>query len=146
VYELADAQFGRYLPPTHRYLLLDTDPTEPEWLPITGSIGAGPSNLASHALLPTFTRPFPGAMAELDRWYTDHHVPEVTTVEGFVAGRRYAHCDPDARHPRLALYELDLGDPGAALERLTAALPTMVQTETLDGSSIASWLFLPVGV
>jgi hypothetical protein len=143
VYELAGAQFGRYLPPRHRYLLLDTDPAEPDWLAITGNIGAGPSDPCTHALLPTFTRPFPGAMAELDRWYTDHHVPEVTAVEGFVTGRRFAHRDPEADHPRLALYELDLEDPGASLERLTAALPAMVQTDALDGSSIASWLFVP---
>jgi hypothetical protein len=145
VYELADAQFGRYLPPTHRYLLLDTEPAEPEWFPITVSIGPGRSDPGSHALLPTFTRPLTGAMAELDQWYTEHHVPEVTAVAGFVTGRRFAHRDPDAARPRLALYELDLDDPGASLERLTAALAAMVQTDALDGSSIASWLFVPVG-
>lgn len=145
VHELAGTQFGRYLPPRHRYLLLDVEPSDPEWIPITACIGAGPSDPGSHALLPTFTRPFPGAMADLDRWYSDHHVPEVTSVAGFVAGRRFAHRDPDADHPRLALYEIDLADPGAALDRLTEALPAMVRTDALDGSSIASWLFLPVG-
>lgn len=144
VYELAEAQFGRYRPPTHRYLLLDTAPEDPEWIPITAAIGGGTSAPQAHALLPTFTRPYPGALAELDRWYTHHHVPEVTAVAGFVVGRRFAHRDPGAAHPRLALYELDPDDPGAALARLTAALPTMVQTDALDGSSIASWLYLPV--
>ena len=144
VFELAEAQFDRYRPPTHRYLLLDLAPDETDWIPLTGCIGQRRTAPWSAALLPTFTRPLPGRLADLDRWYTDHHVPEVVSVAGFVAGQRFAHRNPAVEHPRLALYELETDDPGAALVRLTAALATMVQTDALDGSSIASWLYLPV--
>ncbi len=143
IYELADAQFDRYRPPTHRYLALDRTPTQADWLPISERIGA-PLGAGGRALLPTFTAAHHGRLADLDDWYTTHHVPQVVTVEGFAAGQRFAHTDPQAEYPRLALYELDAADPGAALERLTAALPAMVQTDALDGSSIASWLYLRV--
>jgi len=143
-FELADAQFGRYRPPTHGYLMLDRSPQQATWQPITERIGAAAATAQPRALLPTFTAPFPDRLADLDHWYSTHHVPEVVAVEGFSAGQRFAHRDPRAEHRRLALYELDADDLGAALDRLIGALPSMVQTDALDGSSIASWLYVAV--
>lgn len=143
-YRLADAQLGRYRPATHRYLVLDPEPVEPGWLPLTDRLVSVPGDRRGRALLPTFTAPVVGREVDCDRWYSDHHVPEVIGVDGFAAGQRFACADPRADHPRLALYEIVDDDPGAALDRLTTALPSMVHTDALDAESIASWLYLPV--
>ena len=88
-------------------------------------------------------------------WYDREHLPAALACPGVLRGRRYATSKSTTSNDRgtkastdtktyLALYELETDDPGAALVRLTAALASMVQTDALDGTSIASWLYLPV--
>lgn len=117
--------------------------------PITGVIGPRASAREQRHLLPTLTNPLDGRIEALDRWYTNHHVPEVTQIAGFAAGRRYEAVDQPSEgapleHCRLALYEIEGNDPEPALRRLEAALPGMVETDALDVPDIASWCFSPL--
>lgn len=116
--------------------------------PITDVIGPKPSSRAQRHLLPTLTNPLDSRIEALDDWYTNHHVPEVTQVAGFVAGRRYEASNAPSeeaplKHCRLALYEIEGEDPEPALRRLEAALPDMYPTDALDVPDIASWCFTP---
>lgn len=149
-YALADAQFDKYQPPTHRYLAIGPKAFAGAvaWAPLTERLVVREGDRSRRAaLLPTFTRPMPGREADLDDWYTTAHVPEVLTVPGFAAGQRFARLDPatDAA-TRLALYELDAADLDGALAALQTALPAMHQTDALDRTSIASWCFVPLEI
>lgn len=159
-YTLHAAQFAKYRPAHHPCLTLveglrfgPQDPALPSgtvvshWEAITPRLERVRGPRAGRVLLPTFTCPFPGRLADLDAWYTTFHVPQVIEVDGFLAGQRYRRLDDDPtpphEHVRLALYELDPADPGAALERLQGALGSMEPTDALDGSTISSWCFAP---
>lgn len=117
--------------------------------PITDVIGPKPSSWARRHILPTLTNPLDGRIDALDAWYTNHHVPEVTQVAGFAAGRRYEASDLPSdgeplKHRRLAFYEIEGEDPEPALRSLEAALPDMYPTDALDVPDIGSWCFTPI--
>ena len=166
-YRLADGQLLNFPTPQYTHLaILEPSASSAEaaaelgsqlgchvtawsFAPITDVIGPKSSARARRHLLPTLTNPLDGRIDALDDWYTNHHVPEVTQVAGFVAGRRYeAMGEPSSgaalKHRRLALYEIEGNDPEPALRRLEAALPVMVSTDVLDVPDIASWCFSPI--
>lgn len=164
-YKLAAGQLHGYTPARFAYFAIlssiaqpgvltirettGRDATDWRFSPITDLIGSRPSDLGKRHVLPTLTVPFEGRMGDLDYWYTHHHVPEVTQVEGFACGQRFRAIEQPVtilplRHARLALYEIEGDDPEPALRRLEAALADMVQTDALDGPAIASWCYSPI--
>ncbi len=164
-YKLSEGQLNGYTPARFGYLAILTSTAQPgvrtlremtghdatswRFSPITDLIGSEPSDLRNRHVLPTLTVPYAGRMNDLDYWYTHHHVPEVTQVEGYACGRRYRavylpKTTLPLQHERLALYEITGDDPEPALRRLEAALAGMVQTDALDGPKIASWCYSPI--
>ncbi|MBE1537647.1 DUF4286 family protein [Actinomadura algeriensis] len=71
----------------------------------------------------------PDVADEYNRWYDEVHIPEMLTIEGVVAARRYAPVDGDPSY--IAHYELE-GDPRAVMRRLrdAAADGTMHLSDT----------------
>ena len=51
----------------------------------------------------------PGSEAEWERWYTEHHVPEVLAEPGFLRARKLRSVEPagDGWTRYLVLYELE---------------------------------------
>jgi hypothetical protein len=80
------------------------------------------------ALLVVFTNPT-GASTEdeFNDWYTNTHLNDVLSLQGYVAATRYKLADvqmPGAESPRhryLALYEVDVDDLQRAVEALGQA-------------------------
>lgn len=60
----------------------------------------------------------PDVAAEYNRWYDEVHIPEMLTIEGIVAARRYATAGGDGTY--IAHYEIE-GDPKAVMKRLQDA-------------------------
>ena len=57
----------------------------------------------------------PGKEAELDKWYVEMHIPDVTKPGIFSIATRYENPAAKPEAPRyLAVYETDRDDPGAA--------------------------------
>ena len=62
--------------------------------------------------------------AEYNQWYSGTHIPEISSIPGFVAARRYKTREADrgrstkARY--LAIYELEADDISRPLEELAA--------------------------
>lgn len=56
---------------------------------------------------------------EFNRWYTDHHLPEILAVEGVTSAKRYKSTDPKSTHRYMATYTLD-GDLPEIVARIHA--------------------------
>jgi hypothetical protein len=61
----------------------------------------------------------PDRVEEYNRWYDETHLPEVVSVPGIVAARRYAPVDGEG--PFVAIYELEADDLSAVVPALTEA-------------------------
>ncbi|MEV5827682.1 hypothetical protein AB0L25_19135 [Spirillospora sp. NPDC052242] len=85
--------------------------------------------------------PSPDVAAEYDRWYDEVHIPEMLTIEGFVAARRFVPAGDGG--PYIAQYEIE-GDPGAAMDRLKAAAAdgTLHLSDTVRGNPPPRMLLL----
>lgn len=82
---------------------------------------AGPQ---ARRMLFVYTRPTEGMEEEYDRWYSDEHLDDILTLDGFDAAQRWVF---DLPHPadgpapewrNVALYEV----PGDSYDRARAAL------------------------
>src|SRR5690349_5753605 len=64
----------------------------------------------------------PAREEEFNRWYENTHLPDLLTVPGIVAARRYKLSgppnpkEPDAQY--LAVYEIDSESPDAVVKRV----------------------------
>lgn len=103
--------------------------------------------MADHnAALVAWCSPVDSAAAEeLERWYVEFHVPEVTAaVPGVVGVRRYVLSDVSADGstvPRfLAIYELQTDDVAGAARALADARHSFTPTTTMDWSDNAPLL------
>jgi hypothetical protein len=63
----------------------------------------------------------PAREDEFNKWYSQTHLPELLSVPGFAAARRYKMqgADPSAR-PYLAIYELEADDLTAPVDEWRA--------------------------
>jgi len=83
----------------------------------------------------------PGADADYHDWYDRVHLPDVLSVPGFTAARRYAavpsmHGElPTQRY--LAVYDIEADDLGLAQKALSAAAATMELSPAFDRASMA---------
>lgn len=96
------------------------------------------------------TNPVPGREEEYNRWYDGQHLPDVLSLDGFVAAQRFRLADSepaqDAPHRYLAVYEVEADSVEAAAKVLTdgfasGALP---MSDALDLSSLALLYYEPI--
>jgi hypothetical protein len=73
----------------------------------------------------------PDKEAEYHKWYNETHLPQIVSVDGIVAARRFAPVDGNG--PFVAVYELDCDDLEGAVQRLgeLGASGTMTGMENL---------------
>jgi hypothetical protein len=97
-----------------------------------------------------FTEPVPGREDEYNDWYTNRHLADVLSVEGFVAAQRFKIADvtlnsqPASRY--MSIYEIESDDPQAVLDRLVAnsASGDLVMSEALDTAGAKTILYAPI--
>lgn len=101
-----------------------------------------------HVLM-VLTNPVDGKHDEFNRWYDEVHVPDVLSVDGFVAAQRFKLCEPQIRDERpydyLAIYEIEGDDVGKALDALQASSGKMDISPTLDSAAAQAWAFSAIG-
>jgi hypothetical protein len=73
----------------------------------------------------------PAREDEFNQWYGQTHLPEVLSVPGFVAARRYKVHGGEADRPYLAVYEIEADDLAAPM-REWAARSASGQTHMSD--------------
>jgi hypothetical protein len=65
------------------------------------------------------TRPGSVQDSEYNRWYDEVHIPQILTVAGFTAARRFAPVEGDG--PYVAIYEIEGDDLNAVRAALGAS-------------------------
>src|ERR1044072_2883473 len=81
-------------------------------------------------------------------WYTNTHLDEVVSIDGFVSARRYKLTDaqiegfPASEHTYLAIYEIE-GAPADAFEQLVEELQSgrMELPASIETATISPWSF-----
>jgi hypothetical protein len=79
----------------------------------------------SRAILLVWTNPVEGREDDFNHWYSEQHVHDVVSVDGFVSAQRFEYADthvgdpPDYRY--LAIYEIDAPSVEVAKAALRAA-------------------------
>lgn len=85
----------------------------------------------SKSLLTVYSNCPEGQEQAFNEWYDTIHVPDILSVEGFTAARRYQLAGPgpkvntrngEAVANYLAMYEIEDEDPRSAMERLGKAV------------------------
>jgi alkylhydroperoxidase family enzyme len=107
--------------------------------------------MARHVLL-VLSNATAGCDDEFNDWYTNEHLRDVLSVDGFVAAQRFrlsdAQLQPDrpASHRYLAVYEIEADDPGAPLQALLSGVTTgaIPLSEALDLGSLAAFAWTPI--
>jgi hypothetical protein len=89
-----------------------------------------------------------GLEDEYNKWYDEEHLPDVLSVDGFVAARRFlavpsVHGElPE--HRFLAVYELETDDLPAALAALSAAARSMHLNPAFDRETNLTFAFTEI--
>ena len=76
--------------------------------------------MAKYKLL-VFSNPVAGREDEYNDWYTHTHLDDVKAVPGFTAAQRFKAKEGETQSPShqyLAIYDLDVANPAAALGEL----------------------------
>jgi hypothetical protein len=101
--------------------------------------------MATHLMI-VLTNSVDGREEEFNDWYTNTHLRDIVTLDGFAAAQRFRLIPDDksdgAPYRYLAIYELEGEDHEIAKNSLGAAAGTgMVVSSSLDSSTVAAWYF-----
>jgi hypothetical protein len=92
----------------------------------------------TRATLVVYSNPSdPAREEEYNSWYDKVHVPEVLTIEGFVAATRFRVAEAsiageEVPHRYLALYEVESDDLQGTLNALVAATPNLHMSDAIQ--------------
>ena len=80
--------------------------------------------------------PMPGLEDEFNDWYTNVHIKEAITVDGFLSAQRFmtsgTQMRSDQPYKYLAIYEIESGREAEAIENLKKAIPTFDMKPVVD--------------
>ncbi|HZO06029.1 MAG TPA: hypothetical protein VFB52_06555 [Solirubrobacterales bacterium] len=99
-------------------------------------------------VLMVLSNPAEGEDEAYNDWYTNTHLDEVVSIDGFVSARRYKLTDaqiagfPGSEHSYLAIYEIE-GDPADAFAQLVDELQSgrMELPDSIEQATISPWSF-----
>jgi heme-degrading monooxygenase HmoA len=109
--------------------------------------------MADRHLAVVLSNSTPGQDAEFNNWYNNTHIPQISSVPGFVRARRYRASDlrydervPVSPYQYLTLWDIE-GDFAAALAARQEAhrAGKIDMTSAIDLSSGAAWTYEPLG-
>ncbi|NCF77614.1 MAG: hypothetical protein GWP45_10515 [Proteobacteria bacterium] len=90
------------------------------------------------------SNPKPGQETAFNDWYTDVHLPEVLSIQGFLSAQRFtlneAQVQPDQTQSYLAIYEIDTDHVPGTLEQLRKA-PWLNMSDAIDPANINISIF-----
>ena len=90
------------------------------------------------------SNPKPGRETAFNDWYTDVHLPEVLSIQGFLSAQRFtlneAQVQPDQSQNYLAIYEIDTDHVPATLDQLRKAT-WLNMSDAIDPASINISIF-----
>jgi len=91
---------------------------------------------ASKSYMLALGNPMPGLEDEFNEWYTNVHIKEAITVDGFVSAQRFKLSDTQMRDSQpykyLAIYEIESGREAEAIANLKKAIPTFDMKPVVD--------------
>jgi len=98
------------------------------------------------------SNPVSGREEEFNRWYNQHHIPDVLNVPGFVSGQRFRLAEAQMggqgsrAYKYLAIYEIETDDLAGTLKELRARGGTadMVASDAIDTKNVGSFVFTPI--
>jgi hypothetical protein len=107
--------------------------------------------MARHVLI-VLSNAVAGRDEEFNDWYSNRHLRDVLSVEGFVAAQRFRLSDEQLRpdepppHRYLAVYEIDAPDLAIPLRALLSGVTdgTIPLSEALDVGSLSAHAFTPI--
>jgi hypothetical protein len=84
-----------------------------------------------------FSNAVEGRDDEYNEWYDKHHLPDVLSIEGVKAGKRYRFHGDNPEHRYLAIYDIE-GDGPAVLAELgsKSASGEFSSTDSIDMKSV----------
>ncbi len=98
------------------------------------------------------TNPTAGKEAEFNKWYNEHHIPDVLNVPGFTCAQRFRLADTQMggeaskAYKYLALYEIETEDLAGVLKELRSrgGTPEIVPSDAIDMKNVGTFMFTPV--
>jgi hypothetical protein len=83
----------------------------------------------AEGLFLAYTHPrSPETEAEMNRWYSEHHLAEILTIPGVMAASRYRSLEAQPEYGYLAAYMLSGTDLRAVVDRIFAEGPNRTPT------------------
>jgi len=97
-----------------------------------------------------FADPVAGREAEFNRWYDEHHAPEVAAVPGFVSWQRAVLNDQQMNPPAPAskyvtLFKIVTADLPAVFKEFGARAPRMGISPAFDGNRTFGYTYRAIG-
>ena len=104
--------------------------------------------MTKHTLV-VLTNANEGADDAFNDWYTNTHIGDILTLEGFTAAQRFKLSEiqlgeGDLPYRYLALYEIEADDLASARTALLEGAPQMEISDAFDQAGAAAWLFSPI--
>jgi Domain of unknown function (DUF4286) len=82
---------------------------------------------SENSLFIVLSNPQQGKDEEFNQWYDNHHLPEVSALDGFISAKRYKvsasqMTDESQSHQYVAVYEVEKGKEALAVKSLQRAI------------------------
>ncbi|MEE8248404.1 MAG: hypothetical protein V3S87_14220 [Alphaproteobacteria bacterium] len=90
-----------------------------------------------------------GREDDYNDWYENTHLDEVIATSAVVSAQRFKLADRrgvEAPNRYLAIYEVEVDDPGEVFPSVDAGGDKRNNTDALDRSSLGAWVWTPIGV
>lgn len=68
---------------------------------------------------------------EMNRWYSNHHLPEILALDGVRSATRYRSTEDDPTHRYMAAYTLEGDDLDEIVARIHADAPNRTPTSAI---------------
>lgn len=96
-----------------------------------------------------FADPKPESEAEYNKWYNEHHVPEITAVPGFVSGQRFVfsstQLNKDTSQKYLAMFKIVTPDIAATIKQFQTLAPNMTDSPAFKTSGTIGYTYKAIG-
>ncbi len=96
-----------------------------------------------------FADPKPESEAEYNKWYNEHHVPEITAVPGFVSGQRFVfsstQLNKDTSQKYLAMFKIVTPDIAATIKQFQTLAPNMTDSPAFKTSGTVGYTYKAIG-
>ncbi len=89
-----------------------------------------------------------GREDEYNEWYENTHLDEVIATSAVVSAQRFelaAQRGAEAPNRYLAVYEVELDDPGEVFASIDAKGAERDNSDAIDRATLGAWVWTPIG-